>query len=155
MAKTATLKAVDKSVKEDDETELPSVIEYDEDLSEAEAPEPLPVREYMATIAGAKTRESAKGNKYVEVMFHIAADEYPADYEAGNPNGTTLGYRRISPASDQSSRYGMRKFCEAIDAPLGKQVRLDDWVGKEAIVTIAHEKYEGVDRAQITKVRAA
>lgn len=155
MAKAATLKAVEKTARDEEDTDLPSVIEYDEDLSEAEAPEPLPVREYTATISGAKTRESAKGNKYVEVMFHIAADEYPADYEAGNPNGTILGYRRVSPASDQSARYGMRKFCEAIDAPLGKQVRLDDWVGKEAIVTIAHEPYEGVMRAAITKVRAA
>jgi hypothetical protein len=132
-----------------------SIIEYAEDLSEAEAPVPLPKGDYTAEIRGAEKKISGKGNEYVDVTFFISPDEYPADYTEGNPDGMTLNYGRLSPANTTQARWGMKKFCESIGAVLGKQLDLNDWIGKSAVVTVSHEDYEGVTRARIAKVNPA
>lgn len=132
-----------------------SIIEYAEDLSNAEAPVPLPKGDYPAEIRGAEKKVSGKGNEYVDVVFYISPDEYPADYTEGNPDGTSLNYGRLNPAPTTQARWGMKKFCESIGAPLGRTLDLNEWIGKSAIVQIVHEDYEGVTRAKIGKVLPA
>ncbi len=132
-----------------------SIIEYDEDLGNAEAPVPLPVGDYPAEIRQAEIKTSASGNQYVNVTFHIAPEAYPADYTEGSEDGQILSFGRLSPDVTQRARYGMRKFCEAIGATLGKKLDLNDWIGLNAIVTVAHDTYEGETRAQIKKVNQA
>ncbi len=60
-----------------------SIIEYDTDLSEAEAPVPLPAGDYPAEIRSAERKTSAAGNEYINVTFHISPEAYPADYTEG------------------------------------------------------------------------
>lgn len=132
-----------------------SIIEYAEDLAEAEAPVPLPKGDYPAEIRSAEKKTSAKGNEYVDVVFFISPDEYPADYTEGNPDGTSLNYGRLNPAPTTQARWGMKKFCESIGATLGRTLDLNDWIGKTAIVSVVHEEWEGVQRAKIGKVLEA
>ena len=134
---------------------LPSIIEFSSDLSKAEAPEPLPVGEYEATISGAEVRTSQRETQYAEIRFMVPADQYPADYADGNPNGTTLIYRRVSLEDNPNSRWGTKNFIEAIGAPLGKQINVNDWHGLDAVVEVGHEVYEGVNRAVVKRVRAS
>ncbi|MCA2510512.1 MAG: hypothetical protein IM561_09030 [Microcystis sp. M60BS1] len=136
-------------------SEVRSIIEYDEDLSNAEAPIPLPVGDYTAEIRAAEIKVSGKGNEYVNVTFFIAPEQYPPDYTEGNPDGTVLNYGRLSPENTQRARWGMKKFCESIGAELGSRLNLDDWLGRSAIVAVSHEDYEGETRARISKVREA
>jgi hypothetical protein len=136
-------------------SEVNSIIEYDTDLSEAEAPVPLPAGDYAAEIRGAERKTSAKGNDYVNVTFFIAPEQYPADYTEGNADGTTLTFGRLSPDNTTRARYGMKKFCEAIGAELGSKLDLNDWMGKSGIVHVVHEEFEGETRAKISKVKEA
>lgn len=136
-------------------TDMPSIIEYDVDLAEQEAPPVLPVGDYPATIRSAEQKTSGKGNKYVNVTFMIDPESYPADFVDGDEDGTILSYGRISPENTQRARWGMRKFQEAIGAKLSKQVDLNDWIGLSAVVSVGHEPYEGENRAKITKVNPA
>lgn len=132
-----------------------SIIEYASDLAEAEAPVPLPPGDYPAEVRAAEIKTSAKGNRYVEVTFYIAPEAYPADYTEGNQDGMPLQYGRLSPGGDQRSRWGMKKFCEAIGAELGRTLDLNDWMGKSAIVRVVNEEFEGEQRAKIKSVVAA
>ncbi len=128
-----------------------SIIEYAEDITNAEPPVPLPAQDYPAEIRGAEKKQGPKA-EYINVTFSISPDDYPADYTEGNPDGTLLSYMRLNPGQDQRARYNMRKFCEAIGAPTGSKIDLNDWIGKQAIITVANEPYDGVMQASIKKV---
>lgn len=132
-----------------------SIIEYDTDLGEAEAPVPLPAGDYPAEIRAAEIKTSGAGNQYVNVTFHIAPEAYPADYTEGSEDGTILSFGRLNPSPEQRARWNMKKFCEAIGAKLGKTLDLNDWIGLNAIVTVVNEPYEGVMQANIKKVNQA
>ncbi len=138
-----------------DLTPLPSIVTFSVDLSTQQPPEPLPVGEYRGVIRSSTVKNSQKGTRYAETAFHISSDQYPADYKDGNPDGTTLMYRRVSLEDTPNARYGTRRFIEAIGAPLGKKIDVSEWGGREAAVEVIHETYEGVERAVITRVRAA
>jgi len=138
------------------DTALPSVIEFDEDISEAEAPVPLPVGDYPAEVRGAVQKHANQtGNPYASVQFFISADAYPADYTEGEPDGMLLTFNRVSLQNTPSGRHRLRKFIEAIGAPAGNKIDLNDWIGRTATVTISHDTYEGEVRANVAKVTAA
>lgn len=136
-------------------SEAMSIIEYDTDLADAEAPVPLPVGDYVGEVRSAEIKVSSKGNKYVNVSFFIPPEQYPADFTEGNADGMTLTYGRLSPDNTTQARWGMKKFCEAIGATLASKLDLNDWLGKTGVVSVVHEEYEGQDRAKIGKVKEA
>lgn len=131
-----------------------SIIEFSEDISNAEAPVPLPPGDYTAEIRAAEVKESAKGNQYFAVTFFIQPEQYPADYTDGDPDGTTLSYNRLQKRDDTAGRYRVRKFCEAIGAKMGKKIDVNDWIGQTATVAVTNSEYEGEQRAEIKKVVA-
>jgi hypothetical protein len=135
--------------------ELSSIVDFSVDLGKQDAPEPLPVGEYTAMIRGAEVKLSQRETKYGAISFHIGADQYPADFSDGPDEGLTIVYRRVGLEDNPQARYGTRRFCEAIGAPLSKSINVEEWVGMEAAVEVAHESYEGVTRAVIQRVRAA
>jgi hypothetical protein len=134
--------------------ELDSIVEFSVDLNKQDQPEPLPSGEYRGVIRGARVRESQRGTRYAEVAFYIDPEQYPADYDDGNPDGMTLMYRRASMEDNPNSRFGLKRFIEAIGAPLSKKINVSEWIGQEAALEIGHEPWEGVNRAVIQRVRA-
>lgn len=132
-----------------------SIIEYTEELENAEAPVPLPPGEYPAEIRAAESKTSPKGNPWIQVQFYINPDEYPADFTQGDPDGTTLSFGRLSPENTVRARFNMKRFCEAIGAPMGRRLDLNEWIGKTAIVQVVNEPYDGVMQASIKKVLPA
>jgi hypothetical protein len=136
-------------------SEQSSIIEFSEDIANAEAPVPLPKGDYPAEIRAAVRKTSAAGNDYGSVTFFIAPEAYPADYSEGDPDGLTLIYNRVSLADTPAGRHRARKFIEAIGAPGGKSIDMNDWVGRTATVTVDHDTYEGETRAVVAKVVAA
>lgn len=135
-------------------SELPSIVEFSTNLKDQDQPDPLPVGEYTAVIVAAEQRESQRGTRYGAVSFQISPEQYPADYTDGNPDGTTLIYRRVGLEDTPQARYGTRLFCEAIGAPLAKKIDLSEWIGCEASVEVVHETYEDINRAVISRVRS-
>lgn len=154
-SKTAVVTTDAKPKESKQMSEVKSIIEYDVDLDEAEAPVPLPKGDYVGEIRGAEVKTSNKGNEYINVTFHIDADQYPADYTEGNPDGTILSYGRLSPENSTRARYQMKKFVEGIGGKLGKSLDLNEWLGLRAKLTVANEMYEGVEQAKISKVSEA
>jgi hypothetical protein len=137
-------------------SDVASIIEYDTPLDAAEAPVPLPKGDYTARIRGAERKMNKAGdNEYINVTFIIDADQYPADYTEGEPEGTTLSYGRLSPANTVKARWQMKRFCESIGAELGSKLDLNDWLDKTAVVEVVNEDYQGVMQAKIAKVRSA
>lgn len=134
--------------------ELSTIIDFGEDITDAEAPPPLPAGRYTATIREAKPKVSANsGNKYADIAMHIAPDQFPVDFPAeNNPDGVTLYFRRLLLEPTPSARFRMRKFCEAIGAPTAKQLDLNDWVGLTCEVEVSNSQYEGLPRAEINRV---
>ena len=125
---------------------LNSVIEFDEDLNGVEAPKPLPMGTYDATIQSAEVTKSM-----VKVSFLISADQYPADFTDGNPNGTILTKFLMADMSAQS-KFAMKRFCMAIGAPMSNQVDVNSWIGLPAKVEVINELYEGNLTARLNKV---
>ena len=139
-----------------DQEELGSIVEYAEDLADAEAPEPLPPSEYEAEIRLAEAKISnSSGKKYAAVSFYISTDQFPPDYDViNNPDGVTIIYRRVPLEDNPRARWAAKRFIEAIGAKPGKRIDLNDWVGLTATVGVVTESYEGSDREVITKVTA-
>jgi hypothetical protein len=135
-------------------SEQSSILEFSEDIASAEAPVPLPVGDYPAEIRAAERKTSGKGNDYGSVQFFIAPEAYPADYTEGEPDGMVLTYNRVSLADTPAGRHRMRKFVEAIGAPGGTKIDMNDWIGRTATVSVVHDTYEGETRAAIAKVVA-
>ena len=143
-------------VAEDDNDDVMSIIDFSVDLNDAEAPEPLPERTYPAEITKVERKESNAGNVYAAVTLTIKEDDYPADYPAENaPGQTNLVFRRVTLEDTPPARYRLKKFCQAIGAPMSKRINLDDWVGLSATVEVKHEEYEGEKRATVLKVSEA
>lgn len=136
--------------------ETMSIVEFSEDISEAEAPEPLPVGEYPATIMAAEVKVSQRGTKYAATTFMVSPDEYPADYPADlAPDGKTIIHRRCSLEDNPQARFMLRQFIEAIGATASKKIDVNEWVGLEANIEIEHDEFEGVTREQIKRVNAS
>lgn len=133
--------------------EISSIIEYQDDIANAKPPAPLPIKKYHASIVEAKPMVSqAKGTKYAAVTFLIPAEQYPADYTDGPPDGTKIIYRRVSLEMNPMAIFGVSRFVKAIGAPTGRRVDLNDWIGREATVEVAHNPYEGHQRHEIKAV---
>lgn len=154
VARADTIQQEKRTTMSDD---IKSIIEYDEDLENAEAPPLLPKGQYPAEIRGAerKASKSKEGAEYVNVTFYISPDDYPADFTDGDADGVVLSYMRLNPANTVKARFGMKKFASSIGVTLGKKLDLNDWIGKTAIVTVDHEAYDGMDQMRITKVTGA
>ena len=136
--------------------EIDSVIEYQDDIANAKAPSPLPIKKYHASIVEAKKMTSvAKGTKYAAVTFLVPSDQYPMDYTDGAPDGTKVVYRRVSLEANPMGMFGLKRFLQAIGAPAGRRIDLKDWIGRAATIEIAHTVYEGQQRHEIKAVEAA
>lgn len=134
-------------------TELSSVIEFDVDLNDVEAPQPLPAGTYDAVIQTAEPMLSKNNNLMAKITFSISADQYPVDYVDGNPNGTTLTHY-VTLGKDTRSKFALKQFISAIGAPLSNSVDLNTWLGLGAHLEVINEPYEGMMTARIKKVVA-
>ena len=133
-------------------TELSSVIEFDEDLNNVEAPKPLPAGQYAATILSAEPMMSKNGeHKMAKVTWSIPAEEYPADYVDGNPAGTQLT-QYLMLDNTARAKFSLKRFVQAIGAPLSNTVDLTTWLGLAARVEVTNEPFEDTLTARLKKV---
>lgn len=133
-------------------SDSPTVFDFDQDISEQEAPQPLPIGTYRAVIRNVTSAPGKKDptSRNAEVHFHVGADQYPVDYTEGDPEGVTLRFY-VSLANKPASRFALKNFCQAIQAPMGRSIDLTTWLGLEAMVKVTHEEYEGRMLARIER----
>lgn len=133
-------------------TELSSVIEFDEDLNNVEAPKPLPAGQYAATILSAEPMMSKNGeHKMAKVTWSIPAEEYPADYVDGNPAGTQLT-QYLMLDNTARAKFALKRFVQSIGAPLSNTIDLTTWLGLSARVEVTNEPFEDTLTARLKKV---
>lgn len=136
--------------------ELGSILDFSSDISDAEAPVALPAGDYPAKIISAEVGTSqSSGKRRVDVTFRIQPEDFPADYEDAEsfPDGKDVHFY-VGVEDNKAALYRLRKFCEAIGAPMSSRLDVNDWVGKSAIMTIEPDEYEGVERERARKVEA-
>ncbi len=137
-------------------SEMGSILEYQEDLSSAEAPKSLPAGEYPAEITGTELVTSQNSGKLnVKITWRIKPEDFPADYEDADSfaDGKTLT-SYVGAEQDKAARFRMRTFCEAIGVKLGKKLDINDWIGKTGNLEIVPDEYEGIERERIRGVKA-
>ena len=134
------------------ESNAPTLFQFQQDLNEQEAPQPLPVGTYRGQIKAVNATPSKKdpGIYNAVVEFFISADQYPVDYTEGDPDGTKLRYY-VSLANTPIARFGLKNFLLSIQAPIGREVDLTTWLGLDAMLKIEHEAYEGRMMAKIAR----
>jgi hypothetical protein len=134
----------------------PTIYEFSENIADAEAPLPLPEREYPGTITAVATKEDSKGNPYASVTWSINADDYPADYPLENaPDGKQITQGYIGLTDDVRTRFRLKRFIEAIGGKTAKRIDVTEWIGLTGKITIKHETYDGLIRENISKVNPA
>lgn len=137
---------------------MDTMYEFSEDIGEATPPPPLPVNQYDGEIRSVEGKVSTNtGKRYAAVHVNISPDSFPADYEAAEefPEGMTLIYRRVPLEDDRASRARLRQFLEAIGAPTGKSIDLNDWIGLSARWQLNQSEWEGQMRNEIVGVSAS
>jgi len=126
---------------------------FSQDIASAEPPPPLPARAYRAEVVGASIRPAAtSGVMYLNLQMRIPAEEYPADYVDGDPDGTMIYYNRIQASDSPQNRYRWRKAMERLGGPLSMEIDVNSLIGLWANVEVVHQEYEGEQRAQISKL---
>ena len=128
-----------------------SILEFDVDISEQEAPPPLPVGDYeVECIESTKTTSKNSGNPMIVTKVRINPDDFPADFVGDDyPEGITLTAYTVCRADSARDRWNVRKLCEAFGVVPSKQVDLTEFLGERSRVTIGHEEYEGMMNARI------
>jgi len=137
--------------------ELGSIIEFTDDIDDAEAPMPLPEGQYEAEIKAVEAKMSGNNKRYAAVSFYIPTDAFPADYPLEEaPDGLVLIYRKLSLENNKMSKFNLKRFIQNIGAPpVGRSLDLTQWVGLRAKIVIKHDTWEGTKRSTIDKVVAA
>ena len=135
--------------------ELSSIIEYSEDITDAEPPPPLPARDYPAEIISAQPRMSQKDTKYTNVGWLIAPENFPADFDASAYPDGLIVYQAVGGEDNPTARFRLRMFCEAIGATMGRVIDVNDWIGLNAVITLDVDVYEGIPRNRVRRVVAA
>lgn len=126
-----------------------SMIEFSQDLNNVVAPDPLPPGVYPAEIIGATEKVSGStGNRYLNVVFRINSESYPADYTDGDPDGIEIHYNLLQLNDNGRNRFRMKKFLERVGAPLSNSVDPNTLIGLTATVEINHRFNEMMDETQ-------
>jgi len=126
---------------------------FSQDIATAEAPPPLPARQYNAEVIGASIRPAmSSGVPYLNLQLRVSADQYPADYPDGDPDGTVLYYNRLRAVDDPRARFAMRQAMTRLGGPLSMEIDCNSLIGLRVNIEVTHSEYEGEMRAQVSKL---
>lgn len=136
--------------------DLGSILDFSTDIADAEAPVALPAGDYPAKIVACELGVSnTSGKKRVDVTFRIAPEDFPADYEDAESFGDGKDvHAYVSVEDNKATRFRLKKFLEAIGAPMTSRLDINEWIGRGAVITIEPDEYEGVERERFRKVEA-
>lgn len=125
-----------------DEDEVGGILEYSVPIEEQERPPVLPIGDYRATITGVELKHGKdSGRPYLNVKFTVGPDDQPADFveELGTGQPINVFYMLFGAENTPPSRFQMRQFCEALGAPMGREIPFKQFLNLEARVSIEHQ----------------
>mgnify|MGYP007071567189 CR=1 FL=1 len=134
--------------------ELPTVYEFSTNIADAKPPQPLPTGEYRASVRNIEPAVSKSSGKPMAVItYFISADQYPADFTDGNPEGAT-GNVYMSLEESPRNIWQIKQMCEMHGVVASKRLNLTEFMGQDVIVNVTHEEYQGMPQARFRPVRA-
>lgn len=140
--------------------ELSTVFDFEGDVNEAKAPEPLPEGEYPATVQGVEMKKSQSGKSVAHIALLISASAYPPDYADGDPDGTVIkDYRTIH--TEKRLWFLNKQMMEAYGVRIKRRgdgtssIDVNDLQGQDVLVTVKHDMYQGRQTAKIASIRPA
>jgi hypothetical protein len=156
----SNLKAVeDQANMMNNDDDLDSIIEYSVNLADVGPPPVLPIGDYTAEITGFEKKFGKdSGRPYFNVKWTVRPDNQPADFvEALGTQGDINMYQMVFGATDDPvSWFNMKQFCEAARVPLSNRIDPNEFLNKEARVTVRHGKdLSGNPRPEVAKVNKA
>jgi hypothetical protein len=130
-----------------------SMMSFSQDIASAEAPPPIPARSYRGEVIGAVVRPAqSSGILYLNLQFRIGADQYPADYTEGDPDGTIV-YARVRATDDMVGRFQMKRAMARLGGPTGSNIDCNALIGLWANIDVTHSPdQEGDMRAQVSRL---
>jgi hypothetical protein len=137
--------------------ELPSVFEVDCDLNDAKPPVPLPVGEYRATVRSCEQQISKSSNKPMAVFtYYISPDQFPPDFTDGNPEGELLTTYVSLDLTNARNRYRWKQLHQMHGVRIvPHRIDLTQFLGRDVIVNVTHEEYQGEPRPRVNPIREA
>lgn len=135
-------KAQEEGLMQDQSDELESIVDFSEDIADAEKPDPLPIGEYPGVIVEAtKKYGKESGRPYANIRVQIGRDAMPADYvEKWQKEQVNLTAMQFICEDTPQGRYNARRFCEAVGARMGKRLDLNELKGLDVKVAVNHDK---------------
>lgn len=131
-----------------------SLIQFSQNIADAEAPAPLPAGEYEGVCVSAVPGISkSSGNPMLPLGYKVTADQFPADFDAGGVDELSFTYNRLTTRDTAQDRFRMKNICLAHGVAMSNNIDANDFIGKRVKLVIGIEKdLEGNDRAAITKI---
>jgi hypothetical protein len=130
-----------------------SLIQFSQNLADAEAPPQLPPGEYPAIcVAAVPGISKSSGNPVLPLTFKINKQDFPADFET-DADELTLIFNSLTTRDTQQDRFRVRKICEALGVPLSNALDPNDFLNKQCRVKVEHQPdLEGNPRANIRAI---
>lgn len=139
-----------------DENALPSVVEFTEDVSLAEAPPVLPVGTYNATCSAASIKQSTSKpeNTLLNLEFTIDPNEFPADFPESE--AVKLYWNRNTVNKNTArERWQLKQLGEKLKVVITRRLDANDFVGKQCKLKVKNGAWQGVPRAEIDAIEPA
>lgn len=138
-------------------SELPSVMELDFDLNDAKPPVPLPEGEYRATVRAIERAISKNSGKDMAVVdYFVSPDQFPPDFTDGNPDGEVLRTYISMDMSVPRNRYRWKQLHQMHGVRIiPGRLDLTAFIGRDVIVQVTHEDYQGEPRPRVNPIREA
>lgn len=120
---------------------LPTVLEFDVDPDDVEAPPALPTGWYQGEVVEVRTKMREKSGKLgIDVKVRVSVDEFPADFDADYfPEGKDIYYRMLHLEKDRSALYRLKRFCTSTGQVFSSGMDVNDWVGANAYWDVRSE----------------
>jgi hypothetical protein len=140
-----------------DDDGMGSILSFDMDISELEKPEVLPEGAYLANITKAERKVSTtSGNPYLALTFHIPPEAFPATYNVDYaPEGVYVVHRRTSLVMTHPNMYRLKVMCDKLGVVAGKNLDLNDFIGRSVMLHVVHREWEGEQQVDIKSFDAA
>lgn len=133
---------------------MSSLIEFSQNIADAEAPPPLPPGEYEAVCVGAVPGISkSSGNPTLPLQYKVAKDQFPADFDAGGNDELSFTFNRLTTRDTAQDRFRMKNVCLAHGVAMSNKIDPNDFIGcKVKLKIVTGKDLEGNDRADIQSI---
>lgn len=142
-AKKKAAEVDQEEVSDVNDDDILDVVELEENLEDAEAPELLPPGNYNGEIVMVDRRTSQRtGRDYWAFEIHIPTDEFPSGFDHENyPEGARVYWQplMVPVRGDRRAMYNAKVFLEKLGLS-SKTTRLDpnEWMGASVKAKIQH-----------------